>query len=191
MELFKGEGASVFSDDVVPYAKVAGDAFEELDGCGDRLVGDRYNFYPLGELVDCDQKKGVTSWRRFRQRPNLIESPLLERRGHRYCHQIHSWSVWFWGEALTWITLIDQVSSVLSGSWHVESCSESFGDKCSAPRVVTTSTFMYIPQQSFSIFECDAPLKYARYASFVKFASYHCICFGSAGDAPCLCWIFG
>ena len=49
-----GEVAPVVSKDVVRNAKSTGDAFEEFHGRGGRLVRDRYGFYPLGELVDCD-----------------------------------------------------------------------------------------------------------------------------------------
>ena len=66
MKLSGGEVASVISDDAVRHAEAAGDAFEELDSYGSRLVCDWYSFYPLGELVDCNQQEGVTSWRRFR-----------------------------------------------------------------------------------------------------------------------------
>jgi hypothetical protein len=122
---------------------------------------------------------------------NLVKSPLCKRPGERYRLQVRGWDVWFRREALTRVALLDQISGVLACSWPVKPCPKSFGDKCSAARVMPIGAFVYLSKQAFSIFECDAPLKYARYASFVKFASYHCICFGSSGDAPCLCWIFG
>ena len=53
VEFSRSEVAAIICKDAVRYAKPTGDAFEELDGCGGRLVGDGYGLYPLGELVDC------------------------------------------------------------------------------------------------------------------------------------------
>jgi hypothetical protein len=55
MELVGGEVASVVRDDDMRYTEAASDAIEELDSCCNRLIDDWYSFYPLGELVDCEQ----------------------------------------------------------------------------------------------------------------------------------------
>ena len=53
------EVASVVGEDAVRDTKAAGDALEELDGCGGRLVGDGDGLYPLGELIDRDKEECV------------------------------------------------------------------------------------------------------------------------------------
>ena len=50
---------------------------------------------------------------------------------------------------------------------------------------------MYLPKESSSIFECDAPLQDTRYASLVELAFHVCICLGTTHDASCLVLIFG
>jgi hypothetical protein len=61
MELVGGEVASVVCDDVLRYTEAASDAIEELDSCGNPLIGDWYSFYPLSAFVDCDQHISMTS----------------------------------------------------------------------------------------------------------------------------------
>ena len=61
VKLSGSEVAAIVRDDTVRYAEPTGDASEEFDGCGGRLVGDGHGFYPFGELVDCNQEEGVTT----------------------------------------------------------------------------------------------------------------------------------
>ena len=61
MKFSGGEVASVVSKDAVRNAESTGDALEEFDGGGGRLVGDGDCFYPLGELVDCYQEMSVST----------------------------------------------------------------------------------------------------------------------------------
>ena len=86
MEFPGGEVAPVVGENAVRDAEATGDAFEELDGRGSRLVGDRNGFYPFGEFVDSHQEVCVPTRRGFRQGTNLIESPLGERPGEGYRH---------------------------------------------------------------------------------------------------------
>ena len=61
VEFARSEVVSVVSKDAVRHAESTGDAFEEFHGRGGRLVRDRYDFYPLGELVDCYQEMRVST----------------------------------------------------------------------------------------------------------------------------------
>ena len=86
VKLLGGEVAAVVRDDAVRYAESTGDAFEELDRRSSSLVRERYGLHPLGEFVDCHQKVCVTTRRRLRQGPDLVESPLSEGPGEWYRH---------------------------------------------------------------------------------------------------------
>ena len=61
VEFSRCEVSSIVSKDAVWYAESTGDAFEEFHARGGRLVRDRYGFYPLGELVDCNQEMRVST----------------------------------------------------------------------------------------------------------------------------------
>ena len=61
MEFSGREVAPVVSEDAMRYAESTGDALEEFHSRGGRLVRDRYGFYLLGELVDCNQEMRVST----------------------------------------------------------------------------------------------------------------------------------
>ena len=61
MKFSGNEIATIVRDDVVRHAEPTGDALEEFDGCGGRLIGNWYGFYPFSGLVDGDQEVCMTA----------------------------------------------------------------------------------------------------------------------------------
>jgi hypothetical protein len=55
LEFAQSEVGAVVGDNAVRDAVPVDNGLEELDRRGRLLVGDRNNFYPLGELVHCDE----------------------------------------------------------------------------------------------------------------------------------------
>jgi hypothetical protein len=101
---------------------------QEVEYPVDRGTGDRFDFDPLGELVDAQQNSIESSWRGWK-RPNHVEPPASERPGWWYGDKCVGRDLLLLGKVLAPLAPSDEFLGIAQSCGQVESSTEGLADQ--------------------------------------------------------------